>query len=71
MCVWVDGGACPSQGTLPGLIPATPHHSELPHPSHPRSRHCHHIATAWRCSDGSDTQTEPLSRTCLAIGSHG
>lgn len=52
-------------GRRPALTPAAPHHSVLPRPSHHRSRHCRHTATAWRCSDGSGTRTGPLSRTCL------
>lgn len=58
-------GASVPQEPLPELTTATPHRSELPRPSRPRSRHCHHTATAWRCSDGSGTQTGPPSRTCL------
>lgn len=65
-CVCMNGVAGLSLlGHLPDLIPVTPHHSEPPHPSCPRSHRCRHTATAWRCSDGSGIQTEPLSRTCL------
>lgn len=62
MCGW---GVCPSGEPLPELTTATPHRSEPPHLNRPRSRHCRHTATAWRCSDGSGTQTGPPSRTCL------
>ena len=61
----VRGGLCPSRGHLPSQTPGPSHHSERPRPSRPRSHRCRHTATAWRCSDGSGTQTGPLSRTCL------
>lgn len=55
----------PSPQGAPLQTGSPPHHSEPPRPSRPRSHRCRHTATAWRCSDGSGTQTGPQSRTCL------